>query len=88
SGTDNSSLLSTSQILGFADDILDGPAQQEGVGGTKASLLEQLKQRMPWNQPQTSTPSNNTQKQVLTPLQQQQTAAAATTTTTAAATTT
>jgi hypothetical protein len=68
--SDNNSLLSTAQILGFADEEVVGGGQS-GVGaqaGSKASLLEQLKQRMPWNQPQPATQ----QKQILTTAQHQQ----------------
>jgi hypothetical protein len=71
---DNNSLLSTAQILGFADEVFDSNdvgGGQGGVGGqsgSKASLLEQLKQRMPWNQPQSSTQ----QKQILATMQHQQ----------------
>jgi hypothetical protein len=72
--SDNSSLLSTAQILGFADEVFDnkdvggGEGGVSGQSGSKASLLEQLKQRMPWNQPQPTTH----QKQILTTVQQQQ----------------
>ena len=68
--SDNNSLLSTAQILGFADEEVVGGGQG-GVSvqaGSKASLLEQLKQRMPWNQPQPATQ----QKQILTTVQHQQ----------------
>jgi hypothetical protein len=71
---DNNSLLSTAQILGFADEVFDSNdlvGSQGGVSvqsGSKASLLEQLKQRMPWNQPQSTTQ----QKQILTTMQHQQ----------------
>jgi hypothetical protein len=74
SGNDNNSLLSTAQILGFADEVFDsndvggGQGGVSGQSGSKASLLEQLKQRMPWNQPQSSTQ----QKQILTTMQHQQ----------------
>lgn len=72
--SDNSGLLSTAQILGFADDVFDSKDVGGGEGGvsmqsgSKASLLEQLKQRMPWNQPQPATH----QKQILTTVQHQQ----------------
>jgi hypothetical protein len=71
---DNNGLLSTAQILGFADEVFDSKdvgGSQGGVSGqsgSKASLLEQLKQRMPWNQPQSATQ----QKQILTTVQHQQ----------------
>jgi hypothetical protein len=71
---DNNSLLSTAQILGFADEVLDnndlggGQGGISGQSGSKASLLEQLKQRMPWNQPQSATQ----QKQILSTVQHQQ----------------
>jgi hypothetical protein len=74
SGSDNNGLLSTAQILGFADEVFDskdvgsGQGGVSGQSGSKASLLEQLKQRMPWNQPQSSTQ----QKQILTTVQHQQ----------------
>jgi hypothetical protein len=71
---DNNGLLSTSQILGFADEVFDskdaggGQGGVSGQSGNKASLLEQLKQRMPWNQPQPASQ----QKQILTTVQHQQ----------------
>jgi hypothetical protein len=71
---DNNSLLSTAQILGFADEVFDskdvggGQGGVSGQSGSKASLLEQLKQRMPWNQPHSATQ----QKQILTTVQHQQ----------------
>jgi hypothetical protein len=74
SGSSDNSLLSTAQILGFADEVFDskdlggGEGGVSGQSGSKASLLEQLKQRMPWNQPQPATH----QKQILTTMQHQQ----------------
>jgi len=56
--------------LGFADEEVVGGGQGgiSAQAGNKASLLEQLKQRMPWNQPQPTTQ----QKQILTTVQHQQ----------------
>jgi hypothetical protein len=74
SNNNNNGLLSTAQILGFADEVFDskdvggGQGGVSGQSGSKASLLEQLKQRMPWNQPQPATQ----QKQILTTVQHQQ----------------
>lgn len=69
-GSNDNSLLSTAQILGFADEEVVGGGQGgiNAQAGSKASLLEQLKQRMPWNQPQPASQ----QKQILTAVQHQQ----------------
>ena len=52
---------STAMITGFMDEDTDNNAAQEEQDRTKA-MLEQLKQRMPWNQPSppvSSNPSHN-----------------------------
>nr|CAD7404022.1 unnamed protein product [Timema cristinae] len=46
--------MSTAQILGFTDDDMD--TGQLLVSSSKASAMEQLRQRMPWNQPTSNQP--------------------------------
>lgn len=46
-----------STITGFAD--FDAPVEQSGTAVPKIHGLEQLKQRLPWNQP--STPLSSAQ---------------------------
>ena len=62
---------STAHITGFADDV---PAEENASGtAPKSEILEQLKLRMPWNQPApqpSSVPSSSISSGLLPSLQQ------------------